>query len=423
VGDIFRRYGAAYLREYGQTLTVAQHRVLRELAVCRTSVMGGHINECDQCGGQLQAYNSCGNRHCPTCRGDKRAEWYEQRASEVLPVEYLHGVFTVPGQIAQLVFDNARLIYNLLFLASAHAVLRVGRRWSGLNALMGVIAQLHPHGELINTHPHTHLLIPAGGLSLGDGRWVSLLPGTALPKRLVREEYQRTFLRRLRCAYDAGKLVLRGEHFYLRSPGAFDDWITALAVKRWVIHIKPAGGSGADTDPKEHAERVVKYLARYAGGVVMSNRRLISMEDEEVTFWYKDYRDRARRKRTGLAVFEFIRRFLTCLIPPNMTNIRHYGFFGPGNRSARLASIRQLLGVSDEAEATEEADETAESRDEVDGDTEADADQEGDPKQCPVCGKGWMVRTFDMPRPTVMDILDMPFPGQPRQRLLELGFT
>ena len=391
---------------------MAERRVLRELAACRTAALGGHVNRCRHCGHEKQAYNSCRNRLCGKCRGKDRVEWYQQQARQMLPVEYLHAVFTVPDEIARLTRQNPELLYNALFHSASRALLEAGREL--LDVELGLIAVLHSWGQLLNHHPHIHFLLPAGGIS-PDGGWVSLPSGETLPKEALREPFQKTFLKRVKRLYRAGRLVLDGELAQLKDPEAFSKWHKALEERKWVVYSDPATAYGDPRDP-DHGEQIVRYMARYASGMVMSNYRLISIDDGQVKFFYKDYRDGERRKVMTLPAEEFIDRFLTHILPHGMRHKRYYGFMAPRHRRKRLEAIRQMLGA-------EESQAGGGCRRRPAGDPSADpaADEEkGYP--CPVCGQGRMVRGATMPRPRVWQILTMPFPDEQviakcRQRL------
>jgi len=407
VADVFRRYGDAYRRTHGWRLSAAQRRVLRELAACRTAAMGGHVNRCGHCGHGKQAYNSCRNRLCGKCRGKDRVDWYQQQARLMLPVEYLHAVFTVPDEIARLTRRNPELLYNLLFHAASRALLRTGREL--LDVELGLVLVLHSWGQLLNHHPHVHVLLPAGGISTADGRWIALPSGETLPKQVLRERFQKTFLKRVKRLYRAGRLALDGELAGLKDPEAFSKWHEALAARRWVVYIDPATAYGDPRDP-DHGEQIVRYMARYASGMVLSNYRLISIDDGEVKFFYKDYRDGARRKVKTLPADEFIDRFLAHVLPRGMRHKRYHGFMAPKGRRKRLQQIRRMLGAP-ELDAVE--DEAVDEGEERDSSANLAVDEEatkGYP--CPVCGVGRMVRGATMPRPTIWQILTMPFPDE-----------
>jgi hypothetical protein len=442
VGQIFRLYGDDYRKVRGRRLTAAQQRVLRDLASCRTGALGGHVDACDlPCGHERPAYNSCNHRMCPKCRGRQRAGWYLRQARHMLPVEYLHIVFTATDQLARLARSNPWLIYDLLFYAASQTLKEVGRKWLGV--ALGFLIVLHLWGQLLNYHPHCHCVLPAGGISLEDGRWISLPPGGTLPRELLRKAFQKYSMKRLKRLYNEGRLVLEGEFAFLSDPLEFEKWRKAQAKRRWIVHVGQAKAGGEPGKPG-HAEAVIRYLARYVSGMVFSNHRLISISGRRITFSYKDYRTGGRTRVATLPAEEFIDRFLSHVMPAGMQQKRYYGFLG-SNQKAELKRIRETLGCSDSTEKEP---------DKLLGDSDAGAEDLADGSLCPVCKQGRMVRGKQVPRPTVRQIMAMPFPddkyvekqrkrlkshrrpkageqgwllvapaGELRQRLLPFGFT
>ncbi|MEK7754000.1 MAG: transposase, partial [Acidobacteriota bacterium] len=315
LADVFRRYATRYRRQYGHRLTQQQDRALREIEVCRTPVLGGHERRCDTCGHVEQAFNTCRNRHCPQCSGYQRRKWYQDRLPEMLPVEYQHIVFTLPETLSELAHHNGPLIYQLLFAAASPALLHVGRTWTCLQAELGFIAVLHTWGQALFLHVHLHILWPAGGLSLDGTGWRSLPRGFCLPKDWLRNEFRKRFLDGLQQAYDQGELILRDRHGYLLVPGNFTRWMARLRTCYWNLDAQPVDLGREGMTPREAALCTLKYLAAYANGVALHNDRLISIEEDEVTFSYKDYRDQGRRKIARVPALEFIDRFLLHVLP------------------------------------------------------------------------------------------------------------
>ena len=406
VGDIFRAGAAAYRREYGHTLTVEQDRALREIPGCRKALFGGRMHECKKCGHEVPLYNSCHNRSCPQCGGSKRQRWHDDRLEEMLPVEYYHAVFTVPKPIAKLALANPRVVYHILFLAARGGTAKTAREWSAFQASLGFTSMLHTCGQTMNPHPHIHAMIPCGGLSLETGKWVDMPPGFFLPKKKMANDFRDTFLALLQKSYNRDELKLEGELRHLACPERFAEWMAKLANIEWNCHASSLS-DGKALHSNEAMERTVGYLARYASRVAMPNSRLISMEDGQVSFYYKDYRDNRGRgpmKVKKLPIVEFIRRFLNQVMPNRMQSSRPNGYLGNKYRTEVLASIREQLA------------------DRVPVDTRADGEENENPydeevtdedlieqKTCPKCGEKELEYSHELRRPTVNEIYTAPW--------------
>jgi Putative transposase/Transposase zinc-binding domain len=341
VADILREHGDAFRAKFGALLSLEQKQALRQLAVCRTAALGGHVQRCLDCGHERIAYNSCRNRHCPKCQALARAHWLERQTAHLLPVEYFHVVFTLPQTLAALVQANARLLYDALLQTAAQTLRDVAANPRRLGAQVGMLLVLHTWGQNLHYHPHVHAVVTGGGLSCNphgrvdpEPRWVACRPGFFLPVRVLSRVFRGKFLERLRQAYDAGQLVLPTALATLDHPDAFARWLTPLYRQEWVVYAKPPFGGPA---------QVLKYLARYTHGVAISNQRLLSLEDGQVTFRYKDYADSRRRKTMTLSAEEFLRRFVQHVLPRGFVKIRHYGLLAPRGRNGRLARCRRLL--------------------------------------------------------------------------------
>ena len=385
IADIFRRYGPAFQQQYARLLTPLHLLVLKALAFCRTAQLGGHVMECDHCGHQKPAYNSCHNRHCPKCQAGLRAQWFEDRQQELLPVEYFHVVFTLPAALGPLALQNKTLIYNLLFRATAETLLQVAADWKGLRAKIGFFAILHTWGQKLDLHPHLHCVVPGGGLSLDKTRWVSCPRGFFLPVKMLSRLFRGKFLALLKAAHQRGELTLAGQLHSLASPAAFNAWLTPLYQKEWVVYAKP---------PWNGPQQALKYLARYTHRVAIANSRLELIDQGQITFGYKDYRRQHRQRTMTLAATEFIRRFLMHVVPRGFKRIRYYGFLANTHRSKQLAKIRKLLHVSPLAVASQEC-------------QHEDA-QHPEDQRCPQCSRGTMCPTELAPRPRLSEILHLP---------------
>ena len=337
VADIFRRYGDAYRQQASVSLSTAQRRVMTAIETCRTAALGGHLEQCDACGHERNAYNSCANRHCPKCQSLARAKWIERRQAEILNCEYFHVVFTVPDDVAAIALQNKAQVYGILFRATAETLRTIAADSQHLGAEIGFFAVLHSWGQTLMHHPHLHCVVPGGGLSPDGTQWVACRPGFFLPVRVLSRLFRRLFLQDLQAAYDAGTLHLVGALEALRHRPA---WMRALAAMRqmeWVVYAKR---------PFAGPQQVLDYVGRYTHRVAISNNRLLDMDAGQVRFTYKDYRaDPPHPPKTmTLAAAEFIRRFLLHVLPAGFHRIRYYGFLGARHRRSKLARCRQLLG-------------------------------------------------------------------------------
>lgn len=334
VADIFAAHAGAFVEGRG-VVSSATRRVLHDLSVCRTAALGGHIERCDSCDYEQVAYNSCRNRHCPKCQATARAAWLEARAADLLPVEYFHVVFTVPAQIAEIALQNKRVMYDILLRASARTLLKIAADPRHLGAKIGFLSVLHTWGQNLMHHPHVHCVVPGGGLSSKGRGWVSCPSGFFLPVRVLSRVFRGKFLEMTRKAFAERRLSFHGNLEGLNHPDAFDARLTATLANDWVVYAKPPFGG---------PEQVLKYLANYTHRVAISNHRLISLEDDQVRFRFRDYA-RGNRKRTmTLEATEFIRRFLLHVLPQGFVRIRHFGLLANSCRRDKLARCRKLIG-------------------------------------------------------------------------------
>ncbi|WP_264210863.1 IS91 family transposase [Leisingera thetidis] len=336
VADIFRRYGEAWRQAHDGHLGRVERRVMSAIELCRTAALGGHVEGCRTCRTVRVAYNSCRNRHCPKCQGAAARDWLEARAGDLLPVPYFHVVFTLPEEIAAIAFQNKKRVYGILFRAAAETLRIIAADPRHLGAGIGLIAVLHSWGQTLNYHPHLHCIVPGGGPSPDGSRWVACRPNFFLPVRVLSRLFRRLFLEALRAAFEVGQLQFFGEIEELADPPAFARMLTSVSRRDWVVYAKPPfGGPG----------QVLAYLSRYTHRVAIANSRLISMEDDRVTFRWRDYRRGRRPRRMTLDAGEFIRRFLLHTLPDGVHRIRHYGFLANGQRAARLTTCRALLAA------------------------------------------------------------------------------
>lgn len=336
VADIFRAHGTQWRAANAGHISLDQLKVMSAIEACRTAALGGHVEQCEDCHHTTIAYNSCRNRHCPKCQGKAAQEWLEARQAELLPVPYYHVVFTLPAAIAAIACQNKACVYDILFKASAETVRTIAADPKYLGAKIGVTAVLHTWGSAMVHHPHIHMIVPGGGISLGGQRWIACKPGFFLPVRVLSRLFRRLFCEKLEQAQRAGKLAFFGAQAPLSSASTFKATITRCKAIEWIVYAKrPFAGPDA----------VLSYLARYTHRVAIANSRLISTNGDTVTFRYKDYRAKgqSRQKHITLKAQEFIRRFLIHTLPPRFHRIRHYGLFANNARKDNIATARELL--------------------------------------------------------------------------------
>ena len=336
VADIVRQLGPSYQQAHAGALSRGQRRVLGAITRCRTAALGGHVEQCNHCGHQRIAYNSCRDRHCPKCQSLVRAQWLADRQADLLPVDYFHVVFTVPQEIAAIAYQNKALVYDLLFRATAETLRTIAADPKHLGAEIGFIAILHTWGQNLLHHPHLHCVVPGGGPSVDGTRWVGCRPGFFLPVRVLSRRFRRLFLAQLQDAFAAGELRFYHALAALHDAGAWARYLAPLARAEWVVYAKPPFGG---------PERVLEYLGRYTHRVAIANHRLVDFAAGEVAFRWKDYRHQSRHKVMRLAAPEFVRRFLLHVLPPGFQRIRHYGLLANRHRAAKLARCRQLLAA------------------------------------------------------------------------------
>ena len=336
LADIFREHGPAWREANTGHVSLEQLKVMSAIENCRTAGLGGHVLRCEKCSHVQIAYNSCRNRHCPKCQGAAANEWLAEREAELLPVPYFHVVFTVPGKIADLAYQNKAVIYDLLFKASAETMLTIAADPEHLGARIGILSVLHTWGSALTHHPHVHMIVPGGGFSSDGQRWISCRPSYLLPVTVLSALFRRLFLEKLILAHKAGELAFFGKHAKLTDAKAFNTYLAPLRRREWVVYCKrPFGGP----------EEVLRYLARYTHRVAISNRRLIASDENGVKFKWKDYRIEGpeRYQTMTLATGEFIRRFLMHVLPSGFHRIRYYGMLASGKRAENVARARELL--------------------------------------------------------------------------------
>jgi hypothetical protein len=370
VADIFRAHGPAWRNANAGHVSLEQLKVMSAIERCRTAALGGHVERCEDCRYTTIAYNSCRNRHCPKCQSAAAQQWLAERQSELLAVPYYHVVFTLPAAIADIAYQNKAVVYDLLFKASAETMLTIAADPEHLGARIGITSVLHTWGSAMTHHPHVHMIVPGGGLSLDGNSWVSCRPGFFLPAKVLSRLFRRLFLRKLSALHKAGQLSFFGKHSALAERKAFATYLAPLHQIDWYVDLRR---------PFAGPEAVLAYLSRYTHRVAIANSRLISVDQNSVSFKYKDYRIEGpdRYKVMTLSTDEFIRRFLIHVLPNGFHRIRHYGLFAKSARAENIARVRALLDAAAQDQAK-------------------DADNDKATHACPHCGGRMIViETFE----------------------------
>jgi len=342
VADLIRNAGAAFIERNRHWLSWKHVKVLLAIARCRTAALGGHLDECTRCGHRATiSYNSCRNRHCPKCQTAARERWIAARQRELLPTRYVHVVFTLPSQLAPLALQNKKVLYDLLFRASAETLLEVARDRRHLGAELGFFTVLHTWSQKLGLHPHVHCVIPAGGLSLDHTHWVKSRDRFFLPIHVLRRVFRGKFVAALRQALRNGQLKFHGDLSCLAQPKIFAAWLRPLFRKDWVIYAKPPFGG---------PQYVLQYLGRYTHRVAISNHRLVSFVNGQVTFRWRDSAHNNEQKLLTLTVDKFLRRFLLHVLPKGFVRIRNFGFLANRRRATLLPLCFHLLGTAPQTE-------------------------------------------------------------------------
>jgi len=424
VAEVFRQSAEEYLTKYGAS--AVQRRALRDIQVCRTAALGGHLEACDHCGHERPAYNSCRNRHCPKCQAMARAHWMRAREAELLPVPYFHVVFTLPEALRPLALQNQAVVYGVLFHAVSETLLEIAANPKRLGAKIGFLAVLHTWGQNLMHHPHIHCVVPAGGFAIprkgqcgglrrrtADARSVitphngpaeangsstdntTWVPGREkffLPVRVLSRVFRGKFIDFLKQAARSGKLTFHGNLASLANPRVFEQLLDQVVRHDWVVYAKrPFGGP----------QQVLKYLARYTHRVAISNQRLLRFENGQVTFSWKDYAHGNKQSTMTLAATEFMRRFLLHVLPTSFVKIRYYGFMANRCRKANIALARTLLGQSPTADAADAELPPDESQPTAIPDAKPTNDAiSPEYGKCPVCEKGHMRVIAHIERPS-----------------------
>jgi hypothetical protein len=345
VADVVKEHGDDYRQAHPPS--AAQEKVLCNIAACRTPVLGGHLDECQNCGYQRPSYNSCRDRHCPKCQGPQRAEWLANRLERVLPTEHFHVVFTIPDDLNPLALRNKKVLFKILFDTASQTLIELASDDKRLGATIGITAVLHSWGQNLLFHPHLHCIVTGGGLSPVKEKWIPGREKYFLPVAVIGKLFRGKFLDALHRAYISGALSLDGSTAKLADPMHWNGFKDRLYRKLWVVYAKaPFGG----------AEHVFKYLGRYTHRVAISNHRLLKMNHGRVTFSYRDYKNEGEKKTMTLEAQEFLRRFLLHVLPAGFTRIRHYGLYAGRNVKTKLTTARTLLSPDSESSPPKQKD-------------------------------------------------------------------
>lgn len=336
VQDIFSEYGEKYCRNH--KLPIHIRNVINNIVACRTSQLGGHIDECSECGHTRISYNSCRNRHCPKCQTLTKEKWLENRKYDLLPISYFHVVFTIPEELNYLTLLNQKELYSILFKATSETLLELSKDIKYIGAEIGFTSILHTWGQNLMNHPHIHCIVPSGGLSLDGTRWISSKKDFFIPVRVLSRKFRGKFLYYLKKEFYTNlKLKFIGDAEELMNKDVSQCFIDKLYKKEWVVYCKP---------PFSSAEHVLEYLGRYTHRVAISNNRIVALENGYVVFKWRDYRDNNKQKFMTITAEEFIRRFLMHVLPSKFVKIRHYGFLSNRNRVTKLMKCKRILKVT-----------------------------------------------------------------------------
>ena len=378
VADIFRAYGKDYLKNH--TVPYSHKKVMHHITVCRTAELGGHIEQCDRCGFQRNAYNSCRDRHCPKCQSLVKEKWLNDRKAELLPCGYFHLVFTLPHELNPIILCNKTVALAILFAAVSETLQAFARdpQWR-LEGQLGFMAVLHTWSQTLMDHFHLHCIVPGGALSADKTRWAPARDSYLFRVESLAKEFRKRYLQKLEKAFLHGKLIFPGNTQIYGCPRRFKTLLQSLSRTTWIVYAKR---------PFAGPEQVLEYLGRYTHRVAISNNRIVSMENGKVTFTYKDRKCNNEVKNMTLDVHEFIRRFLLHVLPEGFMKIRYFGFLANTNKKTCIPLLRNLIDPT--AQCPESVAETLqEMMLRLTGD---------DISCCPQCQKGKMVNVQTLPK-------------------------
>jgi len=380
LGDILNEYGDSYISR--NRVSGQEKGLLHLLPACRTAALGSHFEKCDKCNYTGKSYNSCRNRHCPSCQQKDKLEWLDKRMKELLPLGYYHLVFTIPHELNPLCQANKKVMYGLLFKAASQTILELAKDTRHLGADTGLITVLHTWGQNMIEHPHLHCIMPAGGLSLDNGHWVhtNKKDDFFIHFKVLSRKFRGKFLALLEKAYQKGELVFKGKLAPLGEKVIFSALTNRLYKKEWVVNIQKPFGK---------PEKVLAYLSRYVFRIAITDRRIIEVKDGKIRFSWKDYRTGLFREMK-LDIDEFIRRFLLHVLPKGFFKVRYYGIFSSRHRKENIETARRLLAQETENKKEEALEDGARVWEKQDTVWDEILELIGTCRQpnCPACKKG-----------------------------------
>lgn len=333
VADIFRVYGEKYRRSH--SMSYEQMKAMHHIQVCRSAELGGHIEQCNQCGFERNAYNSCRDRHCPKCQTLVKEQWLNDRKAELLPCGYFHLVFTLPHELNPIILCNKRITLQILFTAVNETLKAFAKdpTWR-LYGRLGFIAVLHTWSQTLRDHFHLHCLVPAGVLSFKKNRWIPASESFLFRIDSLAKEFKKRYLHDLQTAYRKSELIFPGNTARFESTQEFAKLLESLLEATWIAYAKR---------PFAGPFHVLEYLGRYTHRVAISNNRILSINNGKVTFTYRDRQNNNEIRTKPLAAHEFIRRFLLHILPYGFMKIRYFGFLSHTNKKQAVALIRKLI--------------------------------------------------------------------------------
>ena len=374
VADIISSHARQYCQDH--LLPLSHLKVMHSIQVCRTSYLGGHVEQCDSCGFEKHAYNSCRNRHCPKCQALTKAKWLEDRKSELLPVGYFHTVFTLPHEINPLALRNKKTVLGVLFKAASETLIEFGK--NNLGGQPGFLAILHTWDQKLMDHFHLHCVVAGGALSSDKSRWISARDNFLFSVRALSIVFRAKFTDHLIKAFLKGNLIFPGTISTLADEREFLLFVNGVKQKDWVVYCKK---------PFAGPQQVLDYIGRYTHRVAISNNRIINVENGKVTFAYRDRKNNDTQKTMTLNAEEFIRRFLLHVLPDGFVRIRHFGFLSNRYKTERIQQCREIIGYSEQIPVATEKN-TQERMLELTG---------IDITLCPCCKKGSMIVIQEIP--------------------------
>lgn len=332
--EIIEIHGENYIRD--NKLPANVQKTLYSIQYCKTASLGGHIYECDKCGETTIAYNSCRNRHCPKCQTYAKELWIYERSKSLLPTHYFHIVFTIPEQLNSLVLFNQKELYSILFTSVSETLLELAKDKKYLGADIGFTSILHTWGQNLMNHPHIHCIVPGGGLSLDKTKWIKSKKKFFIPVKVLSRKFRGKFLYYLNKLYLNNKLTFPKSISELNSRNIFNEFKDSLYKKEWIVYSKA---------PFSSAEYVLQYLGRYTHRVAISDNRIIKVDENNVSFRWRDYKDNNKQKLMTLKANEFIRRFTMHILPDRFVKIRHYGILGNRNKKLKFKRCLEIFRI------------------------------------------------------------------------------